>query len=256
MDVRGRWTDRRTTEDCWGRSVWGLGTAVAHAADDWARQVALSEFERAARQRSPWPRAMAFAAIGAAEVLEAQPGHAGARALLTAAVDMLPLESDDPTWPWPEPRLAYANAAIPEAMIAGGSLLDRPALLHRGLALLGWLLDHETTDGHLSVTPAGGDGAGAERPAFDQQPIEIAALADACARAAVADHDEPRWVAGVERAAVWFDGDNDAASPMWDPATGGGYDGLEPLGPNRNQGAESTLALLATQQHARRLVPA
>ena len=43
---------------------------------------------------------------------------------------------------------------------------------------------------------------------------------------------------------------------MWDPATGGGFDGLEAGGPNRNQGTESTLALLATLQHARHLVPA
>ena len=39
---------------------------------------------------------------------------------------------------------------------------------------------------------------------------------------------------------------------MWDPATGGGYDGLTPHGPNLNQGAESTLALISTLQHARR----
>jgi hypothetical protein len=40
---------------------------------------------------------------------------------------------------------------------------------------------------------------------------------------------------------------------MWDPITGGGFDGLHPHGPNLNQGAESTLALLSTVQHARHL---
>jgi hypothetical protein len=43
---------------------------------------------------------------------------------------------------------------------------------------------------------------------------------------------------------------------MWDPDTGGGFDGLTPGGPNLNQGTESTLALLLTLQHARRLVMA
>ena len=38
---------------------------------------------------------------------------------------------------------------------------------------------------------------------------------------------------------------------MWDPRTGGGYDGLTAHGPNLNQGAESTLALISTLQHAR-----
>ena len=37
---------------------------------------------------------------------------------------------------------------------------------------------------------------------------------------------------------------------MWDRETSGGYDGLSPSGPNLNQGAESTLALISTMQHS------
>ena len=256
MNERGRWQDRPTLEDCWGRSVWALGTAAAHAEADWVRQVAVAQFERAARRRSPWPRAMAFAAVGAAELLSARPDHREARLLLAAAADLLQALDDDVAWSWPEPTLAYANAVIPEAMIAAGSLLDRPQLLREGLDLLTWLLDHETIDAHFSVTPAGGSAPGASRPAFDQQPIEVAALADACARAAGVDGTNPAWSEGVARAVAWFLGDNDGAHAMWDPDTGGGFDGLEAGGPNRNQGTESTLALLATLQHARHLVPA
>ena len=131
-----------------------------------------------------------------------------------------------PVWPWPEPRLAYANAVLPEAMIAAGTVLDRPALQRQGLDLLAWLLDHETVDGHLSVTPVGGGSDGDSRPAFDQQPIEVAALADACARAAAVDGDR-RWIAGLTAAAAWFFGDNDGQRIMCDPATGGGFDGLQ-----------------------------
>jgi hypothetical protein len=40
---------------------------------------------------------------------------------------------------------------------------------------------------------------------------------------------------------------------MFDPRTGGGFDGLERFGANQNQGAESTLAMLSTAQHAQRL---
>ena len=56
---------------------------------------------------------------------------------------------------------------------------------------------------------------------------------------------------GVRLAWNWFLGHNDASTPMFDATTGGGYDGLEATGPNRNQGAESTLAMLSTAQHAR-----
>ena len=43
---------------------------------------------------------------------------------------------------------------------------------------------------------------------------------------------------------------------MWDPGSGGGYDGLHPWGPNLNQGAESTLALVSVLQLARRVASA
>jgi hypothetical protein len=254
MSKAGRWLDRPTVEDCWGRSVWALGTAASVARADRTRQIAVTQFERAARRRSPWPRAMAFAAIGAAELLSVSPAHAEARALLTAAADAMPTCADDASWPWPEPRLTYANAVLPEAMIAAGAVLDRTPLLRHGLDLLGWLLEHETRDGHLSVTPAGGSSPGASRPAFDQQPIEVAALADACARAASVDAGDRRWAEGVSDAVAWFLGRNDGHHVMWDPTTGGGFDGLEAGGPNRNQGTESTLALLSTLQHGRSLV--
>jgi len=256
MNQHGRWEDQPSLEDCWGRSVWGLGTAAAHADTDRTQARAISQFERAAQRRSPWLRPMAFAAIGAAELLTVRPAHPEARALLIAAADSMPSDGSDAMWPWPEPTLTYANAVIPESLIAAGSLLQRPAVLRRGLDLLGWLLDHETRDGHFSVTPAGGAAPGARRPAFAQQPIEVAALADACVRAARLDGDNPAWAAGVERAVAWFHGDNDGGHVMWDPMTGGGFDGLEAHGPNRNQGAESTLALLSTLQHARSLVHA
>jgi hypothetical protein len=200
---------------------------------------------------------MAFAGLGAAELLAARPENAGARRLLSDVAAVL--ESHQETlaakWIWPEQRLTYANAAMPEALIAAVGLLERRGLLERGLELLEWLLDHETREGHLSVTPVGGAGPCDRGPAFDQQPIEVAALADACARAALFD-GSPRWAAGVTAAVAWFLGDNDGQVVMWDPVTGGGFDGLEPGGANLNQGTESTLALLSTLQHARQLVPA
>jgi hypothetical protein len=249
----GRWHGRRGTEDCWGRSVWALGSAAAASAG-YPADSARSYFDHAAQQRSPWPRAMAFAALGAAAVLDADPRAVRARALLTDAAEALrDLGSPRTTgWVWPEPRLSYANAAVPDALLAAGHALGRYELTERGLELLGWLLDRETVEGHLSVTPVGGAGPEDRGPAFDQQPIEVAAMADACARAAALTGD-PRWVAGVRMAGAWFDGDNDAGAVMWDPSTGGGFDGLTADGPNRNQGAESTLALLATRQRVAQL---
>ena len=252
MDRNGRWTDLPATEDAWGRCLWGLGTAAARSDVSLIRRLAVIQFQRSAVVRSPWPRAMAFAALGAAELLAAEPGNQAARALITDYAAGLAGPNGDAAWPWPEPRLTYANAVLPEAVIATGVALEDETLLQRGLELLAWLVDYETADGHLSPTPAGGRGAGDPRPGFDQQPIEISTIADACARATLAD-PSPIWTDTVRAAAAWFDGANDAGLVMWDPQTGAGFDGLHADGVNRNQGAESTLAVLSTLQHAQRL---
>ena len=253
MNCSGSWEDSPALNDCWGRSIWGLGTAVSHSDDHLIRHLATRELEQAMRQRSPWPRAMAFAALGAAEVLSVDPDDMSARALLSDAADAVIGPGQHAEWPWPEQRLTYANATLTEAIIAAGSALNRPALMQHGLELLEWLLVRESQTGHLSVTPVGGRGPDDEGPGFDQQPIEVAALADACARARVVDGDQ-RWVDGITAATNWFLGDNDSGVVMWDPTTGGAFDGLERDGANLNQGTESTLGLLSTLQHARSLV--
>jgi hypothetical protein len=61
------------------------------------------------------------------------------------------------------------------------------------------------------------------------------------------------WLAGVGMGVAWFLGINDAGVPMFDEQTGGGCDGLGPTGRSRNQGAESTLAMISVMQQGRRL---
>jgi hypothetical protein len=248
--VSGRWHGRRGIEDCWGRSVWAFGSAAALAPDEWMRGSGVSYFGHAVGQRSPHRRAMAFASLGAAELLTVETRHGPARQLLADAVVAIGPVAADESWPWPEDRLTYANAVVPEALIAAGHVLGRPEVLADGLSLLRWLLDRQVVGGHLSPVPVAGAGRDDRPPAFDQQPIEVAALADACARAESVTADA-EWRRGVDLAIAWFAGDNDVGAPMWDPNTGGGFDGLTWNGPNLNQGAESTLALISTMQHAR-----
>jgi hypothetical protein len=251
MSADGQWRDEAAVGDWWGRALWGLGVAAASAQTPGMRARALGGFRLAAQCRSPHVRPMAFAALGAAELLRGRPDEMAARRLLTDTLAAIGEPAGgDSRWPWPEERLSYANASIAEALIvAGDALPDAPALNH-GLALLEFLLRTETRDGHLSVTPAGGRGREDAGPGYDQQPIEVTALADACASAFRITH-ESSWLTGVRLAWGWFLGDNDSTTPMFDPRTGGGYDGLERHGRNLNQGAESTLAMLATAQQYR-----
>lgn len=246
------WRDRPGTGDWWGRALWGLGTVAARGATPWVRQQALECFGLGATQRSNWPRAMAFAALGAAEVLDRHPDHQGARTLLKAGAAVVGRPGPDPDWPWPEARLGYANAVLAEALIAGGQHGHDDDMISDGLRMLDWLLRCETRGGHLSPVPVGGWRPPQPRPGYDQQPIEVAALVDACARALVLTADV-RWAAGVRRGMSWFAGDNDRGVPMADAGTGGGFDGLGATEVSINQGAESTLALLSTLQWQRTL---
>ncbi len=254
MDAGGRWTDEPTVEDCWGRALWGFGVAAARHGNPAIRRAAQRMFDRSIHRRSDWLRSMMFAALGAAEVAAIDPNHAAANALMNDFLAMVGPVTDS-GWMWPEPRLRYGNASLAEAVIASGHALGRPRDVELGMRMLGWLLTVEMRDQHVSVTGVDGYGPGDPRPQFDQQPIEVAAIADACWRADGIDGD-PRWAAGVADAAAWFDGANDAGLSMVDPDSGGGYDGLHQHAVNRNQGAESTLALFSTRQRADSLVVA
>ncbi len=253
MAADGQWRDEAAVGDWWGRALWGLGVAATSAQTPGMRARALGGFRIAAQARSPHVRSMAFAALGAAELLSKRPDEIAARQLLTDTLTAIGRPRiDDPDWPWPEERLSYANASIAEALIVAGDVLPDESALNHGLSLLEFLLYSQTRDGHLSVTPVGGRGRDDVGPGYDQQPIEVSTLADACG-SAFRVTNQPSWLAGISLAWDWFLGDNDSATPMFDPRTGGGYDGLERHGRNLNQGAESTLAMLATAQQARRI---
>jgi len=248
----GTWSPDASYDDCWGRAVWCLGVAATSAPTDSMRASALTAFGVAARGRSVHPRAMAFAALGAGPIVLADPSDEAARSLLRDAVALADSgDSGVPGWPWPQPRLGYSNGSLAEAVLLAGMALGEPALVARGLELLTFLMRTETFHGHLSVTPVAGRGPHDARPAYDQQPIEVAAIADACARAYESTHDD-RWLRGVESAWAWFRGVNDSSLPMLDARTGAGYDGLELNGRNENRGAESTLAAISTAQQSLR----
>lgn len=252
MGFDRRWHDTGGTGDWWGRAMWGLGTVIARAGDQWLRAEARIGFEASVGVRSESRRSMAFAALGAAEVLSCEPDHEGARRLLADAAACIGRAHNNPDWPWPESRLFYANAVLAEILLAAGQHLGDDTCREDGLKLLKWLWRNEIHEGHLSITPVGSWPQNTPRPAFDQQPIEVAALVDACARAAAIDSD-PDWTTVIELGVGWFLGDNDSGLSMVDHRTGGCADGLGPDGPSQNQGAESTLAMISTLQHGHAL---
>ena len=249
MSFHRVWTDSGVTDDCWGRALWAFGVATQNGFNTSMRKRATEAFDLACLHRGSSLRAMCYASLGAVEVALSDPHHHDAAFLLhDAATEIVESMGTTRAWPWPEQRLTYDNAKIPEALLAAGEGTGSVDYIEAGLDLLEWLLKTETVDGHLSVTPVGGRGPNDPRPAFDQQPIEVAGIAAACARAWRLTADD-HWREALELAASWFLGNNDAQAVMIDLDSHGGYDGLHPAGVNINQGAESTIAMVKTLHH-------
>lgn len=243
-----RLIDRDISDDACGRAIFGLGVAAASTAPRHITDGARELFCKTTAFRSRWPHAMSYAALGAAAALADDPDQPHAAALLRAAATMIAQVTGHRHWP--ETRLRYANALLPECLLAAGAILNDTRFERTGLRLLDWLVAEETApEGHFSFTPTHGWTGGEPGPAFDQQPIEAGAMADAAARAFTVT-GQPDWADVTIRAAEWFIGRNDLGVAMFDDRTGGCLDGLQVDGPNVNQGAESTLAFLTALRRA------
>ena len=230
--------------------MWSLGVAARSAPVSWMRDAASEAFLDLGKFESHHLRPNAYAALGAVEMLKTDAHSAVASDLLERTSTVI-AEATRDRISWPEPRLTYDNARLPEALIAAGVARGDRHLISVGIRLLEWLVRDETEDNHFSFTPAGGRSPGGPHPGFDQQPIEAAAMADACYRAWTASGD-PVWKTRALDAARWLVGRNDTGMAVYDQQTGGTSDGLMQHSVNQNRGAESTLAGLAALQIAAR----
>ena len=251
-DAQGQWHGPADTSDHWGRALWSWGSVLAETTDPVRREAAENGWQRAALQRSPHLRAMAFAALGAGEILRLRPGDSLATSLLVDAAAMIP-PAQSATWLWPEPRLTYANPVIPHVLILAGFHTNDEQTTQRGVELLTWLTAVQRRGEHLSVIPNTGWAPPELLPDFDQQPIEVAALVEAALVAHQVTGD-PIWQDVLTTGVTWFLGDNDTGVAMADPTDGAGFDGLTWTGHNPNAGAESTLAYLSVMQRARQVL--
>ena len=249
MNFDRTWCEDIGSEDSNGRALWALGVTARDAKAlkhrDWAS--ALFDATASIALELGSPRARAFAMLGAAAMLDAHPGHGLSRELLTRFGEELIALLDGnrrPEWSWFEIVLAYDNARLPEALLRAGVALGRSEFTSIGLETLEWIVGQQTSpEGRFRAV--GTESFGREYAAplqFDQQPLEAQATVEACAAAHEAT-GERRWVDEAMRAYHWYLGANDLELPLASAQDGGCFDGLMPHGLNRNQGAESILAL-------------
>lgn len=246
-DARGRWSND-VSDDATGRALLGLAHAATYAAWPVVQRRSRELFTRAVNFRSDYIRAAAYATLAATVLLRSTPDHHGAQRLIEESPDfVVPHDNANPAWPWIEKRLTYANALLPLAELARAAVRQDRVAGANALSTLKWLCEEETLEDHFSFTPVGGRGPNERAPQFDQQPIEAWATTEACVFAYEYSKDAS-WLHLARRAGSWFLSNNDVGVLVYDPTSGGGYDGLERTGVNLNQGAESTLSFVATMR--------
>jgi glycosyltransferase involved in cell wall biosynthesis len=243
------WCEDVGSEDSNGRTIWAFGVTARDARlakhRDWA--VAMFDMTASLAFELGSPRAHGFAMLGAAAILEAFPGHALARSILTRfSADLLALleEARRPEWEWFEIVLAYDNARLPEALLRAGKALRRDDLIACGTKTLDWIIARQTSpEGRFRAVGSESFNRPYQAPLpYDQQPLEAQATIEAC-EAAFEATGERRWIDEALKAYHWYLGLNDLDLPLATVHDGGCFDGLMPTGLNRNQGAESILAL-------------
>jgi len=260
MSYERVWLEEKGSEDSHGRALWGLGVASAMERNEGQTNHASDLFQRAlpAVEHFTSPRAVAFTIIGIHAFLSHKHGNNQIETMLRLLADKLMqwfrnTISED--WPWCEVTLTYDNARLPQSLLMAGQYLNNDEMIQTALRSLNWLKDIQHDESGCFFAAIGNHGwftRGGDKAQFDQQPIEAAAMVDACIEAFNISRNE-QWIACAYRCLNWYQGDNELRISLYDHATGGCRDGLQAQSVNENQGAESTLcwlmALLAIYRH-------
>ncbi|WP_396599900.1 hypothetical protein [Frigoribacterium sp. R86507] len=190
--------------------------------------------------------ASAEAVLGLAAYSAVVPGDAASRTALTQLAEGVAAMSsgDGQTWPygavlpWAKSRSMWHawSSQMPVALARASTVLGRPDLLKPAV------LD-QTSFTTTLLTASGPDNAWYPTP-VDQ--TQIAYGADSRLQSALAVAGAGAGAPGLKRiaavAASWYFGTNRSGTPVYDPATGVTFDGVQADGTvNRNSGAESTI---------------
>jgi len=250
MGYQRDWLDAAGTGDCQGQAFRALaevlGSTLPAGHRALARELLDSVLPALADLRSL--RAQAYLIMAWAHLRNS--GVSGIDRLelvaFTAAQRLVDCytRSVRPDWPWFEASMTYANAVLPHALFLASERWPGEAFRQVAEASFDFL-DRVTTEDGVFCPVGNCDWycRGEEKAQYDQQPVEAATMAEA-ALDAHRLHPNEKYVAIFHRTNNWFHGHNSLKAALAEPESGACCDGLQPLGVNRNQGAESTLAYL------------
>ena len=255
VDTFGDFTlqNSENLEDSNGRAIWALGFLISmqpimpKGLIEFAENILESASLNARNMRST--RAIAFAIKGfyySNLKTKSQQNLDLITEFANRLVQMFRHEAKE-DWFWFESYLTYANSILPEALLC--AYLATGEIIYKDIAKVSFdfLLNKIFRDGSIKVISNKGwlkkEATDEEFPLGGEQPIDVAytimALSKFCK---VFKSDD--CARKMETAFEWFLGNNHLNQIIYNPCTGGCYDGLEDTYVNLNQGAESTVSYL------------
>ena len=237
-------------EDSNGRAIWSLGYLISMAdilpgkiITD-AKEVYNSSLRQIDNMNSP--RAMAFAIKGIYYSQQTSKSPEDLSVLKTFAKRLVQMYKHESSkkWDWFEGSLTYANSILPEAMLYVWMLTGEVIYKKIAISTFDFLLSKIFNENGIEVISnktwlIKGEEAGR----FGEQPIDVAYTVMALSNFYDTFKNESYNVK-MEIAFNWFLGQNRLNQIIYNPCTGGCYDGLEESNINLNQGAESTVSYL------------
>ncbi|MBK8194151.1 MAG: glycosyltransferase [Lewinellaceae bacterium] len=237
-------------DDANGRTIWALGYLIAKRGllpeafisdADTLMQCALRHIET-----THSTRAMAFAIKGLYyyhSVLPSLPLLSLMETLADRLVQMYRHEAAG-KWKWFEGYLTYGNSILPEALLCAWLTTGNLVYKNMAAASFDFLLEHTFCDDRIKVISNKSWLLKGQTAAhFGEQPIDVAYTILAL-RTFYDVFDDAAYLHKMKTAFNWFLGNNHLHQIIYNPCTGGCYDGLEESNVNLNQGAESTVSYL------------
>jgi glycosyltransferase involved in cell wall biosynthesis len=253
VDYYGNFTEQNKVtnlEDSNGRTIWALGYFISKKNILSEKRVA--EAEKLLENAIPYisalqsPRAMSFAIKGFYYYNKIKKLPAITALIDTLAARLLRLYNGEAGkgWAWFEPYLTYANSVLPEAVLCAYQETGNPLYKAVAATSFDFLLEQTfNEEGIKVISNKSWLYKGEEAATYGEQPIDVAYTILALGRF----YDEfknPDYLLKMKSAFNWFLGNNHLRQIIYNPCTGGCYDGLEETQVNLNQGAESTISYL------------
>jgi glycosyltransferase involved in cell wall biosynthesis len=236
--------------DANGRAIWALGYLMSRAA--LLPEAMILQAHRVLQKALPpletmhSTRAMAFSIKGLYYSNMIEPSEERTELIRTLAnrlVQMYRHESE-PDWNWFENSLTYGNSVLPEALLCASEATGDPTYQQIAKTSFDFLLSRTFRQGRIKVISNRTwlqKGGTAEN--YGEQPIDVAYTILALGQFYQV-FQEPQYLHHMQAAFNWFLGHNHLSQIIYNPCTGGCYDGLEETSVNLNQGAESTVSYL------------